>query len=129
MQAMLDQSPSDDDLHASFETIHIPYFTHSVRPRLLWITEGGLPSPSQRSWLTNGMAQFNTTIIKTAVVTRSTFARGVVAGYSQMRPIYSVFSADELDEALNFLGVPLSDCPTVKALANELTSALRPSSI
>lgn len=127
VQAMLEQSPSDDEVHESFKAVALPYFTHSVRPRVLWFTQGGLFSPTQRSWLVNAMAQVNTTMVKTAVVTRSTFARGVVAGYNQMRPGYRIFSADELDAALTFLGIPLSDCPAVKALADELTIALRAS--
>lgn len=123
--ALLEQSPSDDEIRESFEAANAPYFKHSVRPRVLWVTQGGLPTPTQRSWLVNAMAPFDTTIVKSAVVTSSTFARGVAAGYSQMRPIYRLFNADELDAALEFLGIPLSDCAAVKAFADELSSALR----
>ncbi len=73
-------------------------------PRCLVLTEGGSPSPAQRAGLAERLALVEGAV-KVAVLTDSTFARGVATSVASTKPGYRVFAASELEEALVYLGV------------------------
>lgn len=84
------------------------YVKTTTTPRLLVFTLGGAPSPEQRK-------RFDQTIdpyvarIKVAIVTDSTFARGVVKAIRIFSPFFQAFAPKELDDALRFLDLRTTD--------------------
>ncbi len=82
-------------------------------PRGLVVTQGGAPTPSQRRLLDArlGAAAASSRV---AVLTDSTFARGVVNAFALIQRGYRAFARDDLDEALRFVDVSPSDAPEVR---------------
>lgn len=92
--------------------------------RTLAITEGGAPSSAQRVRLEKRIGEARRGS-KLAVVTSSTFARGVLNAWALVRPGYRAFAPERLDEALQFLDVSPLDIRDVKDVIAELQAELR----
>ena len=95
----------------------------TTRPRLLVVTAGGAPSPEQRKKF-DQISEKHRAGLKIAIVTDSTFARGVVRAIRLFYPFYQAFALSELDEALRFLGVRSVDVLVIKRFAEELRASL-----
>jgi hypothetical protein len=91
--------------------------------RTLAVTEGGAPSSAQRVRLERRIGEHRRGS-KLAVVTGSTFARGVLNAWALVRPGYRAFAPADLDEALRFLDIPMAIEPGVRALVRQLRAAL-----
>lgn len=89
----------------------------------LVVTEGGGPNKPQRSQM-NDALEAGKRGGKTAVVTLSRIARGIVAALSLVNPGIKAFSTVHIPAALDYLGVPKSDhellISELKQLKNEL---------
>ena len=59
-----------------------------------------------------------------AVVTGSTFARGVLNGWALVRPGYRAFAPDKLDDAMRFLDITPSTMRDVEAMSWQLQAEL-----
>src|SRR5262245_24567136 len=81
------------------------YTRNAVMPRVIVVTQGWVPDPRQRQTLeqVNGTAYDRA---KIAVVTSSTFARGVIAAIQRMHPTYKLFEPAAIDEALAYVDLP-----------------------
>jgi hypothetical protein len=99
------------------------YVKATTKPRLVIITGGGAPSPEQRKkfdrTVESHMAQ-----MKIAIVSDSTFARGVVKAIRLFYPFYQSFALKELDDALRFLDVRPTDFVEVTRSAERLRASL-----
>ena len=91
----------------------------TTRPRVLVITAGGAPSPEQRKMF-DQICVAHRAGLKIAIVTDSTFARGVERAIRVFYPFYQAFALKELDEALRYLDVRSPDVIVVKRYAEEL---------
>ena len=91
--------------------------------RTLAITAGGAPTNPQRARLEKRIGARRKGS-KLAVVTSSTFARGVLNGWALVRPGYRAFAPEKLDEALRFLDVSPQSAREVEALVRELRALL-----
>ncbi len=73
-------------------------------PVCLVLTEGAGPTATQRQRLNEVIAPVFREF-KTAVITSSHIARGILTAMSWIYPVYHVFSPGEIDAALRFLGI------------------------
>jgi hypothetical protein len=99
------------------------YAEVTTKPRVLVISSGGAPTPEQRKELDQVIHPLRERI-RIAVVTDSTFARGVVKAIRLLYPCYQAFALKELDDALRFLDVRSADVIEVKRCAEELRASL-----
>ena len=93
--------------------------------RTLAVSAGGAPSSTQRVRLEQRIGEMRKGS-KLAVVTGSTFARGVLNGWALVRPGYRAFSPDKIDEAIRFLDVPPASISEVEGLVSQLQAELGP---
>src|SRR6185369_13842921 len=95
----------------------------TAKPRVLVITAGGSPTPEQRKRL-ESILHPHRARARVAVVTDSTFARGVVKAIRLFYPFCQAFAPKELDEALRFLDLRSVDFLEVTRYAEELRASL-----
>ncbi|MFS8069916.1 MAG: STAS/SEC14 domain-containing protein [Byssovorax sp.] len=95
----------------------------TAKPRVLVITAGGSPTPEQRKRL-ELIIHPHLARIKFAIVTDSTFARGVVKAIRLFYPFCQAFALKEMDEALRFLDLRSVDILEVTRHAEELRASL-----
>ena len=91
--------------------------------RTLAVTAGGAPSSAQRIRLQGRIGEARKGS-KLALVTDSTFARGILNSWSLLRPGYRAFAPDKLAEALRFLDVSLAQALDLEALVLQLQAEL-----
>ena len=99
------------------------YVGVTAKPRGLVITAGGAPTPEQRKKL-DQIFHPHRARARVAVVTDSTFARGVVTAIRLFYPFYQAFALKELDEALRFLDLRSTEVIEVRRYAEELRASL-----
>ena len=99
------------------------YLKTNTKPRLLVLTAGGAPTPEQRRNI-DLLLDPHRARMKVAIVTDSTFARGVVKAIRLVYPFYQAFARKELESALRFLDVRPADDVEVKRCAEELLAEL-----
>ena len=92
--------------------------------RSLVISEGGAPSPSQRKRLDDAVAPLGRRL-KVAIVTRSTFVRGVVNAFALAKPGYRAFAPERMDDAITYLDVRPSGAVEINAAVMRLRVRLR----
>lgn len=114
--------PADDESSRYLEAL-ARYVETTAQPRVLVITSGGAPNPEQRKKL-DRITRQNRGQIKFAIVTGSTFARGVVKAIRLIHPFYQAFAPGEMDDALRFLDVRSADVLEVTGYAGELQASL-----
>jgi hypothetical protein len=73
-------------------------------PRALVVSDGGAPSPAQRKRLDAATAQAGRQL-KAAILTGSTFVRGVVNAFALIQPGYRAFAPAALADAVDYLGI------------------------
>jgi hypothetical protein len=120
--------PSDDEWHRYLKVLE-QWFSEMTPQRLLVVSEGGTPTPRQRKLMAAGVqGRFPDT--ETAVLTGSTFVRGVMHAFSFFNPHYRAFDLGAIDAALDHLRVPRSAFDAVKrcvdACRAELDAAPNP---
>jgi hypothetical protein len=90
---------------------------------LLVITEGGGPNTMQRAEL-DAALEIESHSAKTAVVTVSRIARGIVTAISWFSPGIKAFSTNQLGHALEYLGVSATEIDSVNAEIRRLKKDL-----
>ena len=91
--------------------------------RTLAITAGGAPTNPQRARLEKRIGDKRKGS-KLAVVTGSTFARGVLNGWALVHPGYRAFAPEKLDEAMRFLDISPASMRDVEAMSWQLQAEL-----
>jgi hypothetical protein len=91
--------------------------------RTLAITMGGAPTSRQRAVLERRIGEKRKGS-KLAVVTGSTFARGVLNGWALVRPGYRAFSPEKIAAAIHFLDISPAVAPEVEAMVAKLQAEL-----
>jgi hypothetical protein len=89
----------------------------------LVITEGGGPNTMQRAELDAAIG-IESHSAKTAVVTVSRIARGIVTAISWFSPGIKAFSTNQLSHALEYLGVSATEVDSVNAEIRRLKKEL-----
>jgi hypothetical protein len=107
-------NPTDEDW-ARYVAFCAAQLAAGVPPRALIVTAGGSPSPAQRRLLDQGTRQA-AHHMRAAILTRSTFARGVMNAMALVTPGYRAFSPDRLEEALAYIEVRPSLVAEVRAM-------------
>jgi hypothetical protein len=115
-------APGDAEWSAYVESLRL-YVERARMPRLLIVTEGGAPSPAQRSAV-NKKAGPRYREAKVAVITASTFARGIVMAMRLVRGNIQAFAPEDLKEALRYLDVAPSDVAEINGAIGALRSEL-----
>lgn len=122
-------APMDEEWTDYFNAAYAFGVDHGTLARYLIVTDGGVPNPAQQKILDDVLSailQKHPTAIRAAIVTPSTFVRGVVTALHAARPIYGVFTADKMLDAYEFLGVPPAYHHEIEALVGTLKAQLRP---
>lgn len=111
------QDPTDDEwaafLHWTVELLNDP------RPSIIY-TRGGRPTALQRKQLAEVLQK--RAAPRTAVLTDNTLVRTVVRLLSWANPLLRAFPPDDIEAALTYLEVPLSDTVEVRAELKVLRS-------
>jgi hypothetical protein len=101
---------------------------HGVLSRFLVVTEGGSPSSAQRKAMHDTITPIlkkKPTVIRSAIVTPSTFVRGVVTAMHLINPIFKAFSPGDMKEAYAYLGIPPAYFGEIEAMTTSLKAQLR----
>lgn len=96
--------------------------------RHLVVTEGASPTSAQRKLLQERTADFldaDPMSVRAAVVTSSTFARGIVTAIGWIVDAPRAFAPDKLEDAMRYLGIPMNHYEPIKAMVTTLQSELR----
>ena len=104
--------------------------THGVLSHFLVVTEGGSPSSAQRKAMHDAITpilQKKPTVIRSAIVTPSTFVRGIVTAMHLINPIFKAFSPDDMKGAYAYLGIPPAYFGEIEAMIASLKAQLRAS--
>lgn len=94
----------------------------------LIVSEGGAPTGAQRRAMHDAITpvlQRNPTLMRSAIVTPSTFVRGIVAAMHLVNPIFQAFSPDDMESAYAYLGIPPAYFRDVEAMIASLKAQLR----
>jgi hypothetical protein len=79
------------------------YMAGTDRPRVLIWTDGSAPPPEHRKRLHQLLNRFQS--VRYAIVTDSTFVRGVVHALRLFHPVFEAFPPRQMHEALRYLEV------------------------
>jgi hypothetical protein len=116
-------APTDDEWDA-----YVLFLKSAVeragRVRVVVSTEGGAPTPRQRKAMDRVMTPFYRTA-RVAIVTGSTFVRGVVTAFRLIYPWYRAFDPTDLGGALTYVDVPAPEQDAAAAMVAELAATLR----
>jgi hypothetical protein len=96
--------PGDAEWAAWLEALG-RYLERTPAPRMLIVSRGGAPSPTQRR-AADTVSSPHYRNMKVAIISGSTFVRGVVAAFRMVLPFYRAYSPTELGAALDYLDVP-----------------------
>jgi hypothetical protein len=116
------EAPSDEEA-AAYVTALEPYVSATSAPKVLVVTEGGAPGPSFRRRI-DQVIEPRISTTRFAIVTNSTFARGVLGAIRLLYPFYQGFSPTDMAGALRFLNVPQSQSTDVLRRVSELRAEL-----
>jgi hypothetical protein len=116
------EAPADDEWAAYLEFMKRYLAATAASPRFLVVTAGGAPSPSQRRAMDLISGAFTKTTL-VAVVTGSTFVRGVLRAFNLVNPRYKGFEPNALDEALHYLEQSPSVGITIKRTVEDWRTA------
>jgi hypothetical protein len=120
--------PTDDEWKDYLQFSVARGLSYGVTSRYLVLSEGGAPSTSQRRTLADAIApilQKNPSAMRTAIVTSSTFVRGVVTAMRLFEPIYQAFSPDDMKGAYAYLGITPAYFREIEAMIAALKAQLR----
>lgn len=118
--------PSDDEWNAWLE-FNLRHVSPGTSLKCLVVTEGGAPTATQRLTMNEKLtAHFggNANAFRGAIVTASSFVRGVVTALSWFNPGYCAFSPAHMNDALVYLEVPEQFHEEVRSLVKSLQAQL-----
>jgi hypothetical protein len=103
------ESPTDDEWKQYLDFCLEIGGLQGTITRYLVITRGGAPTAKQRKQMHDLVSEAlrrNPQVLKGAIVTPSTFVRGIVNAMSLVEPVYRAFSPAEIARAYEYIGVP-----------------------
>ncbi|MCK6592642.1 MAG: hypothetical protein L6Q76_34230 [Polyangiaceae bacterium] len=112
------EAPTEEDSAAYLKAL-IPYVDAVSALKVLVVTEGGAPGPAMRQQI-DRIVHPHKSRTKFAIVTSSTFARGVLVAIRAINPFYRGFSPNDLEGALRYLEVPAFHVADVVRSVNAL---------
>lgn len=112
-------APLSDAEWASYVAAIEQLTRDSAQPRALVVAFGGSPSPTQRRRLNEMLTPVRGTL-RVAVLTGSTYVRGVASAITSDIPGYRTFDLDALEEATDYLGLRPSGSAKVKVILERL---------
>jgi hypothetical protein len=95
--------------------------------RHLVVTEGAAPSSAQRRELQERASECldqDPMSVRAAIITPSTFVRGVVTAMSWIVDTNRAFAPDKLDDAMKYLGIPLEHFAEIEKMVRTLQGEL-----
>lgn len=120
--------PTDDEWNDYLQFSVARGLTHGLLSYYLVLSEGGAPSAAQRKMLYDSIStvlQKNPSVMRTAIVTSSTFVRGIVTAMRLFEPIYQAFSPDDMKGAYAYLGISPAYFGEIEAMIAALKAQLR----
>lgn len=121
--ALHTKNPPSDEEWEEYLIAHKRYVERGMNMRFLIMTEGGAPTAVQRMVMNEMIADVmrrNPDCIRSAIITRSSFVRGVVTAISWFRPVARAFSPEHISQALAYLEVPESQMAEIEQLIQKL---------
>ena len=98
-----------------------------LKVRVLVLSDGGAPTPSQRAQLAAAIKTREGQVeIRCAIITSSTFARGVMNAFRLIRPGYRAFNPSDLGQAFDYLQVSPVHAEAIKRRITTLVGAQNP---
>jgi hypothetical protein len=92
-----------------------------IKLRTLVFTDGGAPNSPQRKEVTAALGGHAS---RGAIVSASMIVRGAVTALGWFNPLIRAFSPNEIDDAIQYLGVPPEEVPLVWAEVHRLRERL-----
>jgi hypothetical protein len=102
------ESPSDADWDKYIEFCLGSGLAHGTITRYLVITHGGAPSSKQQRMMHEQVGEplrRNPQALKGAIVSSSTFVRGIVNAMNLVQPVYRAFSPADIARAYEYVGI------------------------
>ena len=121
--------PTDEEWREYLESVHVIGVDHGTIARYLIVTEGGAPTFAQQKAVNDKLSLVrdrHPNALQTAVVTPSTFVRGIVTALSLVHPVYRAFTPQNTHGAYEYLGIPPAYFGELEALVASLKAQLRP---
>lgn len=125
--ALHTKNPPSDEEWEEYLNAHQRYFERGMSMRFLILTEGGAPTATQRMRMNEVVADWmrkNPDCVRTAIITHSSFVRGVVTAIGWFRPIARAFAPDHIQQALAYLDVPESQMVEIEQLVPKLKAKM-----
>jgi hypothetical protein len=116
------ENPSDEEWDRYIDFLE-GMKTPGPLARTLAVSAGGAPTSKQRARLEQRIGEERKGS-KLAVVTGSTFARGVLNSWAVVHPGYRAFAPEKIADAMRFLDVPAAVESEVEAMVAKLQADL-----
>ncbi len=97
------EGPPTDEEWKQYIEVLARHFDEQVKVRILIVSGGGAPTPGQRAVMDKRFKR-EMHRARVALMTHSTFVRGVLKAFSLFSPVYRGFDLEDLDGALAHLG-------------------------
>lgn len=121
------KEPPLDDEWNEYIQFNIRTFTPGDMMKFLAVTDGGAPTTTQRMILNEKLSEYvrgNKHLLRSAIVTSSTFVRGVVTALSWFNSGICAFSPTNLEDAMNYLEIPPQYHAEIRLLIKKLRTNL-----
>ena len=118
------ETPTDAEFEWYLATIENA-LKEGMPPRCLVLTAGSAPTPVQRGELAQRLAIVESAV-KVAVLASSTYPRGVATALASTKPGYRIFEPEELQEAMEYLGIRPSSEPEIRSILDRLRVQVSP---
>jgi hypothetical protein len=121
------EDPPTDDVWKEYLDYTFNGATAKDVVRHLVVTRGASPTSAQRKLLqerASVLLDENPISVRAAIVTPSTFARGVVAAISWIIDAPRAFAPDKLPDAMSYLDIPMEYYTQIQSMVKTLQGAL-----
>lgn len=121
------EDPPTDDVWREYLDYTFNGATVKDVVRHLVVTRGASPTSAQRKLLqerASVLLDEHPSSVRAAIVTPSTFARGVVAAISWIIDAPRAFAPDKLPDAMSYLDIPMEYYPQIQGMVKTLQGAL-----
>lgn len=121
--------PRDDEWMHYLDALEQAGMIDGVARRYLIITDGGSPTLAQQKIMHERIHRAlaaSPGSLKAALVTPSTFARGVGVALTQQSPIFKLFRPEEMPDVYAYLGIPPAFVKQIERLVESLRATLTP---
>lgn len=120
-------APPSDEVWEEYLKFTFENKTSKDIVRHLVVTQGASPTAAQRRLLQERAALLldeNPVSVRAAIVTPSTFARGIVTAISWIIDAPRAFAPEKLADALKYLDIPAEHLPAIRDMVTKLEQEL-----